>query len=95
MADMFMTGSIVLGGINIALSIALLALYGRIYGRTKAPFTAGLLLFALAFLLQNGLVVYSYATMMSLVPDVLAPYLLGIGALEAAGLGAMIWTALR
>jgi hypothetical protein len=33
--------------------------------------------------------------MMSLVPGALDPYLLAIGAFEALGLGAMLWTATR
>jgi hypothetical protein len=90
-----MIGAIGLGGVNLVLAGLLLVLYGRVYAKTKAPFTAGLILFALAFLLENGLVVYSYGTMMDLVPDVLAPYLLVVGLLEAAGLSAVLWTASR
>jgi hypothetical protein len=33
--------------------------------------------------------------MMPLIPNVFTPFLLGIGILEAAGLGAMLWTATR
>ena len=69
--------------------------YRGVYARTKAPFTLALLLFAAAFLAQNVLVVYSFATMMSIVPNALDPYLLGIGAFEAIGLGAMLWSASR
>jgi hypothetical protein len=95
MASLAMIGAIGLAGVNIVLAGLLLALYGRVYAKTKAPFTVGLLLFALAFLLDNGLVVYSYGTMMNLVPDALAPYLLVVGLLEASGLGAVLWTASR
>jgi hypothetical protein len=95
MASLAMIGAIGLAGVNIVLAGLLLALYGRVYAKTKAPFTVGLLLFALAFLLENGLVVYSYGTMMDLVPDALAPYLLVVGILEASGLGAVLWTASR
>ena len=95
MASLTMLGATVLGAANIVLAGVLLALYGRIYTKTKAPFTAGLILFALAFLLENGLVVYSYGTMMDLVPDALAPFLLVVGVLEAMGLGAVLWTASR
>src|SRR5207245_2824487 len=41
------------------------------------------------------LMVYSLVTMMALVPGGLDPYLLGVGTLEAVGLGAMLWTATR
>jgi hypothetical protein len=95
MSDPLMLGSILVAIVNIGLSVVLILLYGRIYAKTKAPFTLGLLSFAVAFLLQNGLVAYSFGTMIALIPDALAPYLLGIGLLEAIGLVAVIWTATR
>jgi hypothetical protein len=95
MADAFMMGSIVVGVLNVVLTSLLLAVYGGVYGKTKAPFTRGLLLFAAAFLSHNVLVVYAYLTMMPLVPEALNPFLLGIGAFEAAGLGSILWTATR
>ena len=51
-----------------------------------------LLLFAW---IQNALVVYSFVSMMSIVPNALDPYLLAIGVFEAVGLGAMFWSASR
>jgi hypothetical protein len=95
MASAFMMGSIVVGVANILLALLLLGVYGGVYRRTRAPFTLALLLFAAAFVAQNVLVVYSYATMMPLVPDDLTPYLMGIGVFEAGGLGAMLWAATR
>jgi hypothetical protein len=95
MAEMLMVGSIVVGIANAALAMVLLALYGRTFRATKAPFTVALLVFAAAFLFQNLLVVYSYATMMPIVPYALMPYLFGVALLEAGGLGAMVWTATR
>ncbi len=93
MVSVFMTGSIVVGAANIVLALLLLGVYGRVYGRTKAPFTLALLIFAAAFLAQNALIVYAYTTMMGYVAEPLDPYLLGIGILEATGLGVMLWTA--
>jgi hypothetical protein len=90
-----MIASILVGGVNIVLASLLLVVYRGVYARTKAPFTLALLLFAAAFLAQNALIVYSYVTMMSIVPGALDPYLLAIGAFEALGLGAMLWTATR
>lgn len=95
MANVLMIGSIAVGIANIALALVLLVVYAGVYGRTKAPFSFALLLFAGAFLAQNVLVVYSYSTMMPIVPAALDPFLLGIGVLEAAGLGAMLWAATR
>jgi hypothetical protein len=94
MSDM-MTASILVGALNAALAAALLAVYRGVYARTKASFTLALLLFAGAFLAQNVLVVYSFMSMMAIVPSDLEPYLLAIGVFEALGLGAMLWTASR
>lgn len=90
-----MVGSIVVGVVNSVLAAALLAVYGNVYAKTKAPFTLALLVFAAAFLLHNALVVYAFVTMMELMPPALNPYLLGIGLLEAGGLTAILWTATR
>jgi len=95
MPSVFMVGSIVVGVANILLASTLLIVYRGVYTRMKAPFTLALLLFASAFLAQNILVVYSLTSMMNLVPSALDSYLLGIGTLEAIGLGAMLWTATR
>jgi len=95
MAEALMTGSIALGVANAVLAVILLAVYGRTFQSTKAPFTVALLVFAAAFLLHNLLVVYSYVSMMPLVPYAMMPYLFGIAVLEAGGLGAMVWTATR
>ncbi len=95
MSDLTMNGSLAVAAVNIGLAVGLLFLYGRIYVRSRAPFTLGLILFAFAFLAQNALVAYSFGTMLPIIPLALAPYLLGIGVLEAFGLGAMVWTATR
>ncbi len=95
MTDLMTTAVTGVAVLNIALSATLAALYARVHAQTKAPFTAGLVLFALAFLAQNVLVAYSYGTMMPLFDVALVPYLLGIGIFEAAGLTAILWTATR
>jgi len=95
MTSALMVGSIAVGCANISLAAALFTVYRVVYARTKAPFSLALLLFALAFLAQNVLMVYSLITMVALVPSGLDPYLLGVGTLEAVGLGAMLWTATR
>lgn len=94
MSDL-MIASILVGVANVALASILLVVYRGVYARTKAPFTVALLLFAAAFLVQNALVVYSFVTMMAIVPNALDPYLLAIGVFEAVGLGAMLWSASR
>lgn len=95
MADLLTNAVTGVAVLNVVLAAALAGLYARVYGKTRAPFTLGLILFALAFLAQNVLVAYSYGTMMPLFGADLVPYLLAIGILEAAGLVAVLWTATR
>ncbi len=95
MTTLWMDLSLLLGVANIGLTIVLFTLYRRIYAQTKATFSLALLLFAGAFIVQNLLVVYSYLATMPLIPDSLSPFLFGIGVTEAAGLGAILWTALN
>lgn len=95
MSDLLTTAVTAVAALNVVLTAALVALYVRVYARTKAPFTLGLILFALAFLAQNALVAYSYGTMMPLFGGDLVPYLFAIGAFETAGLIALLWTATR
>ncbi len=95
LTDLLTLAVTAVAAVNVLLTVALVALYGRMYAKTHAPFTLGLILFALAFLAQNVLVAYSYGTMMPLFGEALVPYLLGIGILEAAGLVAVVWTATR
>lgn len=95
MADAFMTGCVLVGIANVALASLLLVVYGGIFAKTKARFSLALVAFATAFLLHNALLVYSYATMMDLMPAALTPYLFGVGLFEAGGLGAVLWTATR
>jgi|HubBroStandDraft_3_1064219.scaffolds.fasta_scaffold1022614_2 hypothetical protein len=90
-----MEASLCIGLVNIALTIVLFGLYRRIHTQTRADFTKALMVFAGAFMVQNVLVVYSYLQTMPLIPDPLSPYLFGIGASEAAGLAAIVWTALQ
>ncbi len=88
-------GSLAVGVANIVLAATLLLVYRGIHSRTKASFSLALLLFSAAFLAHNLLTVYSIATMMDAMPGSLDAYLLGIGSLEAVGLGAMVWAATR
>jgi hypothetical protein len=89
----WMLASVVVGFINLTLTVVLLALYRKIYTKTRAGFTLALLAFAGAFLVQNILIIYSYLAMMTLIPAEFAPYLFLIGLCEAAGLSAIAYTA--
>src|SRR5688572_22676633 len=75
---------------NMAILVALLAVYGRIYGKTGATFTIGLMIFAGMLMLHNVIAVYGYFAMAPLYSDDLLPYFVGIHIAELAGLIALL-----
>jgi hypothetical protein len=75
---------------NMAILIALLVVYGRIYSKTRATFTIGLMVFAGMLMLHNVLAVYGYFAMAKLYSDELLPYFAGIHIAELAGLIALL-----
>ena len=75
---------------NMAILIALLAVYGRIYSKTRATFTVGLMVFAAMLMLHNVLAVYGYFAMAKLYSDELLPYFAGIHIAELGGLVALL-----
>ena len=52
---------------NMAILIALLLVYARIYTKTRATFTVGLAVFAGMLMLHNGIAVYGYFAMAPLI----------------------------
>ena len=75
---------------NMAILISLLAVYGRIYSKTRATFTVGLMVFAGMLMLHNVLAVYAYFAMAPLYSDELLPYFAAIHVAELAGLLALL-----
>lgn len=75
---------------NMAILVVLLAVYGRIYSKTGATFTIGLMIFAGMLMLHNVIAVYGYFAMAPLYSDDLLPYFVGIHIAELAGLIALL-----
>lgn len=71
---------------NIAILVVLLTVYGRIYKKTGATFTIGLVVFAGMLMLHNVIAVYGYFAMAPLYSDSLLPYFVAIHIAELAGL---------
>jgi uncharacterized membrane protein YgdD (TMEM256/DUF423 family) len=71
---------------NMAILVMLLTVYGRIYRKTGATFTIGLVVFAGMLMLHNVIAVYGYFAMAPLYSDGLLPYFVGIHIAELAGL---------
>src|SRR5918992_5272348 len=75
---------------NMAVLVALLVVYARIYFKTRATFTVGLAVFTSMLMLHNGLAVYGYFAMAPLYSDELLPYFAGIHIAELVGLIALL-----
>ena len=70
--EVFYTAFTIISTINIALLVMVLVTYINIYSKTRSPFTIGLIIFALAFLLKD---VASH------------PFVVGLFSFRAYGLG--------
>jgi hypothetical protein len=82
--------SSILSMASMAILVVLLAVYGRIYNKTGATFTIGLMIFAIMLMLHNVIAVYGYFAMAPLYSDALLPYFVGIHIAELAGLIALL-----
>src|ERR671926_1578019 len=76
--------------VNMAILIILLAMYSKIYAKTRATFTIGLAVFAGMLMLHNGIAVYGYFAMAPLYSKELLPYFVGIHIAELMGLIALL-----
>ena len=84
--DPLISANAIVASANIAVLIALLVLYAKIYKTSKANFTIGLILFASLFMLHNIIAVYGYFMMEPLYAPALVPYFLAIHVAELGGL---------
>ena len=82
--------SAALGLTNVALLIALLVLYARIYKSSKAIFTVGLMFFAGMLVLHNAIAVYAYFSMAPLYNEALLPYFVAVHVAELAGIATLL-----
>jgi hypothetical protein len=84
--DPLIGANAIVASANIAVLIALLVLYARVYRSSKASFTVGLILFASLLMLHNIIAVYGYFIMEPLYAPALVPYFLAIHIAELGGL---------
>jgi len=71
---------------NSIILVVLIYLYARISLRTRAAYSAGLVVFATFLLLHNLLTIFAYVSMSPVFGTEALPFLSAIGALELAGL---------
>jgi cadmium resistance protein CadD (predicted permease) len=84
--DPLISANAIVASANIAVLIALLILYAKVYKSSKAKFTIGLMLFVSLLMLHNIIAVYGYFMMESLYAPTLIPYFLAIHVAELGGL---------
>lgn len=84
--DPLISANAIIASANIAVLIALLVLYAKVYKSSKAKFTIGLMLFVSLLMLHNIIAVYGYFMMESLYAPTLIPYFLAIHVAELGGL---------
>ena len=76
--------------VNVALLMALLTIYARIYKNTKASITIGLMFFAGMLMLHNIIAAYAYFAMEALYASELLPYFLVVHLAELAGIAVLL-----
>jgi hypothetical protein len=84
--DPLISANAVVASANIAVLVALLILYAKVYKSSKANVTIGLMLFVGLLMLHNIIAIYGYFMMEPLYAAALVPYFLAIHVAELAGL---------
>lgn len=84
--DPLVSANAIVASANIAVLIALLVLYVKVYKSSKASFTIGLIVFTSLLMLHNIIAVYGYFMMEPLYAPTLIPYFLAIHVAELGGL---------
>lgn len=82
--------------LNVAMVLALIAMYFQSWRKVRSSMTAGLILFALFFLVQNAVIIVFWFILYGIVPEAqaiveaAAPYLTAINALESVALANLV-----
>lgn len=84
--SLLMNVSTVVCVLNVAVLSILLVIYTKIYLKSRAVFTIGLMFFTVMLMLHNLIAVYAYLVMAPLYPDELLPYFVAIHIAELVGI---------
>ncbi|SRR5579875_1914508 len=101
MITIWLYASAVFALANTVLIIILLGLYSTSFRKIRTTFTAGLLVFALFFLLQNVAIIVFWYQLYSLVPtsaqivDSASPYMTVINLVETVALASIVRVSLK
>jgi hypothetical protein len=85
-----MNASTVVSVLNVAVLLILFVIYAKIYVKSRAVFTIGLMFFTVMLMLHNLIAVYAYLVMAPLYPDELLPYFVAIHLAELVGIVALL-----
>jgi hypothetical protein len=85
-----MNASTVVSVLNVAVLLILFVIYAKIYVKSRAVFTIGLMFFTVMLMLHNLIAIYAYLVMAPLYPDELLPYFVAIHLAELVGIVALL-----
>ncbi len=85
-----MNVSTVVSILNVAVLLILFVIYAKIYVKSRAVFTIGLMFFTVMLMLHNLIAVYAYLVMAPLYPDELLPYFVAIHIAELVGIVSLL-----
>lgn len=88
--SLLMNISTVISVLNVAVLLTLLVIYAKIYFKSKAVFTIGLMFFTVMLMLHNLIAIYAYLVMAPLYPNDLLPYFVVIHLAELIGIIALL-----
>ena len=88
--SLLMNVSTVVSILNVAVLLILFVIYAKIYVKSRAVFTIGLMFFTVMLMLHNLIAVYAYLVMAPLYPDELLPYFVAIHIAELAGIVSLL-----
>ncbi len=88
--SLLMNASTLVSVLNVAVLLILFVIYAKIYVKSRAVFTIGLMFFTVMLMLHNLIAVYDYLAMASLYPDELLPYFVAIHIAELVGIVALL-----
>ena len=88
--SLLMNISTVISVLNVAVLLTLFVIYAKIYFKSKAVFTIGLMFFTVMLMLHNLIAIYAYLVMAPLYPNDLLPYFVAIHLAELIGIIALL-----
>jgi len=71
---------------NMGILVILMAIFGKMYGKTRAQLPLGMIVVTVMLFLHNVIGAFAYFSMEMIFSSEIFPYMLGVGIAELAGL---------